>query len=81
MGIKKEKIVGSLIINEYDSTNLQSSQYDTATNDLVVEFKTGGKYTYNKVPLTIFTKMRLSESQGSYFAKNIAKNYKYTKMS
>ena len=81
MGIKKEKIVGSLIINEYDSTNLKSSQYDTATNDLVVEFKKGGKYTYNKVPMTIFTKMRLSESQGSYFAKNIAKNYKYTKMS
>jgi hypothetical protein len=81
MGIKKEKIVGDLILNEYDSTNLKSSEYNTMTKDFIVEFKKGGKYKYNKVPIDIFTKMRLSESQGSYFAKNIAKNYKYTKMS
>ena len=81
MSIKKEKIVGDLILNEYDSTNLKSSEYNTITKDLLVEFKKGGKYTYNKVPISIFTKMRMAESQGSYFAKNIAKNYKYTKMS
>ena len=81
MSITKEKIVGNLIINDYNSSNLKSSEYNTVTNDLVVEFKKGGKYSYEKVPIGIFTKMRLAESQGSYFSKNIAKNYKYKKMS
>ena len=81
MSITKEKIVGNLIINDYNSSNLKSSEYNTVTNDLVVEFKKGGKYSYEKVPIGIFTKMRLSESQGSYFSKNISKNYKYKKMS
>mgnify|MGYP003627992990 FL=1 len=81
MGIKKEKIVGKLIINEYDSSNLKRSEYNTQTSELMVEFKKGGKYSYEKVPISIFTKMRMSESQGSYFSKNISKNYKYKKMS
>tara|TARA_R110000824_G_scaffold10403_1_gene45972 strand:+ start:1735 stop:1980 length:246 start_codon:yes stop_codon:yes gene_type:complete len=81
MGIKKEKIVGKLIINEYDSSNLKRSEYNTQTSELMVEFKKGGKYSYEKVPISVFTKMRMSESQGSYFSKNISKNYKYKKMS
>ena len=81
MSIKKEKIEGKLIINEYESTNLKTSQYDTETSELIVEFKKGGKYSYTKVPISIFTKMRIAESQGSYFSKNIAKNYKYKKLS
>tara|TARA_R110002020_G_scaffold337807_4_gene553225 strand:- start:836 stop:1081 length:246 start_codon:yes stop_codon:yes gene_type:complete len=81
MGIKKEKIKGKLILNEYDSSNLKRSQYNVENNELVVEFKKGGKYSYEKVPISIFTKMRMAESQGSYFSKNIAKNYKYKKLS
>lgn len=80
MAIKKEKISGKLILNEYDSTNIKSSQYNTDTQELIVVFKKGGKYSYNKVPIGIFTKMRLAESQGSYFSKNISKNYKYKKL-
>ena len=73
MAIKSEKISGKLILNEYDSSNLKNSKYDVETNELVVEFKKGGKYSYENVPLSIFTKMRMAESQGSYFAKNISK--------
>jgi len=81
MAIKKEKIEGKLIINEYDSSNLKASQYNTETSELIVEFKKGGKYSYNKVPISIFTKMRMAESQGSFFSKNISKNYRYKKLS
>ena len=81
MAIKKEKIVGELILNEYDSSNLKTSQYNTNTSELIVEFKKGGKYSYEKVPIKIFTQMRLAESQGSYFSKNIARSYKYKKLS
>jgi len=81
MAIKKEKIEGKVIINEYDSSNLKASQYDTETSELIVEFKKGGKYSYEKVPMSIFTKMRMADSQGSFFAKKISKNYKYKKLS
>jgi|TARA_R110000744_G_scaffold168480_1_gene286139 hypothetical protein len=81
MAIKKEKIEGKLILNEYESKNLKSSEYNTETKQLVIEFTKGGKYSYEKVPMTIFTKMRMAESQGSYFSKNIAKTYKYKKLS
>ena len=42
MAIKSEKISGKLILNEYDSTNLKSSEYNTETQELVVKFKKGG---------------------------------------
>jgi len=81
MAIKSEKISGKLIINEYESSNLKTSKYNTENSELIIEFKKGGKYSYSKVPISIFTKMRKAESQGSYFSKNIAKNYKYKKLS
>ena len=81
MGIKSEKIKGKLIINEYDSGSLHKSEYNTETSELIMEFAKGGKYTYEKVPISIFTKMRMAESQGKYFSKNISKNYKYKKLS
>ena len=81
MGIKSEKIEGKLIINEYDSGSLNKSEYNTETSELVMEFSKGGKYIYEKVPISIFTKMRMAESQGKYFSKNISKSYKYKKLS
>ena len=81
MSIKSEKISGKLILNEYDSSNLKNSTYNVDTKELVVEFKKGGQYSYEDVPISIFTKMRMAESQGSYFSKNISKSYKYKKLS
>ena len=71
MAIKSEKIQGKFIINEYDSTNLGKTKYNTETSELTVEFAKGGSYLYEDVPISIFTKMRRSESQGKYFSKNI----------
>ena len=62
MAIKSEKIDGKLILNEYLSSNLKSSVYDTTTKELIVEFKKGGKYSYNKVPMDIFTKIKLNHN-------------------
>ncbi len=81
MAIKSEKIEGKLILNEYNSSNLKSSQYNTETKELIIEFKKGGKYSYEKVPHNIFTKMRKADSQGSYFSKNISRTYKFKKIS
>tara|TARA_R110000744_G_scaffold169345_3_gene287212 strand:+ start:447 stop:692 length:246 start_codon:yes stop_codon:yes gene_type:complete len=80
MTIKSEKIEGKFIINEYNSTNLGKTKYNTETSELIVEFTKGGSYAYEKVPISIFTKMRIAESQGKYFSKNISKVYKYKKL-
>jgi hypothetical protein len=80
MAIKSEKIEGTKIICEIESTNLSKTDYDTATKKLVVEFKNGTKYEYEEVPHQLYTQFRMTESQGSFFSKNIAKKFKYKKM-
>lgn len=79
MAILKEEIVGSVIINEIESSNIVRTQYDTLTKKLVVEFKHGGSYTYDDVPHQIYTQFRMAPSQGSFFSKNISKTFKYKK--
>jgi len=80
MAIKSEKIEGRLIINEIESSNLLKTVYDTGEEKLTATFKNGIEYEYEKVPHKIYTKFRLAESQGAFFNKEIAKNYKYKKI-
>lgn len=80
MGIKKEIISGTKIINEIDSSNLTKTEYDTETKKLVVEFKTGLKYEYDDVPHQLYTQFRMSESQGKFFSSKISKTFKYRKL-
>ena len=64
MGIKKEKIVGKLIINEYESSNLKGSEYNTTTSELIIEFKKGGKYSIiNSLVVVLYSEpFRFDES-------------------
>ena len=77
MAIKTEKIDGKKILNEYVSSNLLSSVYNREDKTLKVTFKGGRRYMYDKVPFQVFTKMRLSESQGKFFNREISKKYRY----
>lgn len=77
MTIKKETIKGNLIINEYVSSNIMASTYDRESKNLNVTFKGGRKYVYENVPMHIFTKMRLAESQGKYFNREISRKFRY----
>lgn len=58
MGIVKEEILGTKIINEIKSSNIKKTEYDTETKKLVVEFNNGAKYEYESVPHQIYTKFR-----------------------
>lgn len=81
MGIISEKIDGSKISVIIESSNLSGAVYDTETKVLDVEFKNGAKYQYEEVPHQIFTKLRMSESQGKFFNTEISKKFKYKKIS
>ena len=80
MGIIKETIEGTKIINEIQSSNIKKTQYDTETKKLVVEFNTGLTYEYDEVPHQLYTQFRMAESQGKFFSSKIAKTYKYKKL-
>jgi hypothetical protein len=80
MAVKREIINGTKIINEIESTNIVRTEYDTATKKLVTEFKNGAKYEYEDVPHNVYTKFRMSESQGRFFTTDISKKFKYKKL-
>lgn len=80
MSIISEKIEGKMINVDIESSNLTSASYDTEASTLTVTFKTGNIYEYEKVPWDVFTKLRMSDSQGKFFSNNIAKAYTYRKL-
>jgi hypothetical protein len=80
MAIIRESIDGTKIKNEIKSSNIKSSEYDTESKELVVEFNNGAKYKYDNVPHQVYTKFRLAESQGKFFTTDIAKQYSYKKV-
>lgn len=80
MSILRESIEGTKIINEIKSSNLKKTEYDTELSSMIVEFSNGSKYQYENVPHQIYTRFRMSESQGKFFSSEIAKKYKYKKL-
>jgi len=80
MAILKETINGTKIINEIQSSNIQRTEYDTQSKDLIVVFNNGLTYSYENVPHQLYTQFRLSESQGKFFNSKIAKTFKYKKL-
>ena len=80
MGITREEIKGTKIINEIKSSNIKRTEYETETKKMIVEFNNGFKYEYDEVPHQTYTKFRAAESQGKYFVTDISKAYKYKKL-
>jgi len=81
MGVIKEEIKGTKILNEIESSNLIKTEYDTEIKKLVAEFKNGMIYEYEDVPHQIYTQFRSAKSQGSFFNSQISKVFKYIKIS
>jgi hypothetical protein len=80
MGIISEQISGHTISVDISSSNLKSASYDTSTKVLTTTFNNGTIYEYYEVPWEIFTKFRMTDSQGKFFSTNISRNYKYKKL-
>lgn len=80
MAIISEQISGTTINVVINSSNLKFASYETEIKTLSVTFKNGTIYEYYDVPWDIFTKLRMTESQGKYFNGNISKVYKFKKI-
>ena len=80
MAITKEEIVGTKIINEVQSSNIVRTEFDTESKLMIVEFKNGMRYQYEGVPHEVYTRFRMTESQGKFFSSDISKKYKLVKL-
>jgi len=80
MAITKEEIVGTKIINEVQSSNIVRTEFDTESKLMIVEFKNGMRYQYEEVPHEVYTRFRMTESQGKFFSSDISKKYKFVKL-
>lgn len=80
MSIISEKIEGTLISIDINSSNLKSAKYNTETQLLEIKFNNNSVYEYQNVPWKIFTKFRLADSQGRFFNTDISRNYSYKKI-
>lgn len=80
MSILSERITGKIIEVDINSSNITSAKYDTETKDLTINFKSGFIYDFYDIPWELFTKFRLSESQGKFFNSQIKNKFKFKKL-
>lgn len=81
MAIISERIEGKTISVDIKSSNIKSATYDTETSLLTVVFNNGSIYEYADVPWELFTKFRMSDSQGSFLNSKIKNAHQYKKIS
>jgi hypothetical protein len=62
-------------MHEVESSNIKTIGYETETNTLKVEFKSGHKYEYDNVPANVFDELLESVSKGKYMNQNIKGQY------
>jgi hypothetical protein len=63
-----------------NSSNINAIGYDSDTQTLTVEFKSGGTYEYYDVPESEFESLRTASSVGQYFQNNIRGRYRYARL-
>lgn len=80
MAILSENINGKIINVEILSTNISKASYDTQTKVLTITFNNGFIYEYEDVSWELFTKLRMSESQGKFFNEFISKKHTFRKI-
>lgn len=76
----RKKTTKDVVISHYDSSNLMVSEYNQLTKDLVISFKNGGVYKYDKVPATDYMRFEMADSQGKMLNKLIKPNYSFTRL-
>jgi hypothetical protein len=74
--VTKKETKNGIEICTIDSTNIKKTFYQVETEELIIEFTKGGKYSYKPVNLTLYDNFINAPSQGTFFTKNIRNNPK-----
>lgn len=62
-----------------DSSNVEAVGYDDATQELYIQFLSGGYYIYHEVPRHVFDGMMSAPSKGSFLNREVKGVYRFTK--
>ena len=62
-----------------DSSNIEAVGYETAAQELHVQFLNGGYYIYHGVPQEVFDDLVAAPSKGSYLNRVVKGVYAYSK--
>lgn len=62
-----------------DSSNIEAIGYEDDSNELHVQFLSGGYYIYHNVPRVIYDEMINAPSKGSFLNREIRNIYQFTK--
>lgn len=65
---------------EVESSNITSVGYDVATEEMRIQFASGGLYTYPDVPMEVAEDFVGAESVGKFFFSNIRSQYEGTRV-
>ncbi|MBS0985772.1 KTSC domain-containing protein [Acetobacter thailandicus] len=57
------------------SRAIRTATYDVTTGTLIITFKTGKAYTYNKVPPSVIAQFESAPSAGAYYDRRIKGRY------
>lgn len=72
--IISKKTIEGIEVAEIESSNISRSYYTPSSNELIIEFKKGGKYAYKPVSVQMYERFLKAESQGKYFLNEIKNN-------
>jgi len=64
----------------FNSTMLNSAEYDQTEKTLTVEFSNGDEYKYKDVPEEIFNEFQSAQSAGKFFLAKIKNKFEYEKL-
>lgn len=81
MAILSERIEGTTISVDIKSSNIKSALYNTEAKSLTVVFNNDSIYEYVDVSWELFTKFRMSDSQGAFLNAKIKNTHAYKKVS
>ncbi len=62
-----------------DSSNVEAIGYDDGTQELHVQFLSGGYYIYHNVPRGVFDGLMNAPSKGSFLNREVKGVYQFTK--
>lgn len=69
------KAIISPTVTYFESSNIIKAEYIASLARLTITFKNGNVYEYTTVPMTVFTGLVQSPSQGKYFNEHIKPNF------
>ena len=69
-----------MTLQRLKSHNIAAIGYDSETQTLAIEFRSGGTYEFYDVEEQVFEGLRSASSHGQYFQNTIRGRYRYARL-